>query len=80
MTYRRHLSELIGKQDPQSGLTVRAMPMFDFEYQVSQHMKARRQRWPDYDENSLRQRLATGQAWLWPEPQMWLDFGKQIDR
>ena len=71
MKHRRHLSELIGKRDPQSGLTVHDCRLFDFEFQVSQHMKA--SRFPD--EEGIRLHLATGQAWLWPEPQMWLDFG-----
>lgn len=76
MTYTRHLSEKVGQIDKATGLLVRAMPAFNFEYQAKLHFKVMHARWPFIDCDELmfriRQSLAVGSAWLWPEP-------KQLD-
>lgn len=67
--HTRHLVELVGQEDPETGLTVRGYGKpFDFEYQVAQHLAMARRQWPEIDEkdqeHEIRQALATGNAWL----------------
>ena len=78
--HKRHLYELHGKIEPKSGLLVRAYKKpINFEFQVERHMQMWREElklrpeWPTdekQEERAIRLRVATGQSWLHPEPQM----------
>jgi hypothetical protein len=71
MKFRRHLTELAGQIEPTTGLSVRKLHPFNFEYQVGCHVRAYLARFPNAPrravETDVRARLATGQAWLYPE-------------
>ena len=47
-------------------------PDFNLEYQIEKHVAMALKQWPKLDPNQerrlTRQRLITGNAWLWPEP------------
>lgn len=78
--HRRHLAELVGQEEPKSGLTVHAYSQpFNFEYQVRRHLEAAMRQWPNENrrktENRIRRSLAIGSAWLYPEPQLYLELG-----
>lgn len=79
-SHRRHLHELDGQREPESGLQVRAYQQpINFEYQVEQHMRSYAAQLKDRPgrprdrkavERKIRHALAIGAAWLHAEPQL----------
>lgn len=70
--HTRHLSELVGQDEPVSGLTVHGYNKpFDFEYQVGKHLEMAMRQWPNLNkkkEDEIRLCLAIGCAWLHYDP------------
>jgi hypothetical protein len=58
-------------------------PKINLAFQLERHLKAHMCRWPASDSTEvardIRRRLLTGSSWLWPEPQLALDFSNVAD-